>query len=209
MRIALISDIHGNYPALLAVLCDIAREQCDRIVCLGDLVDGGAQSIEVVRLIRERGILAVLGNHDEFPNTELPPAEAEYLRSLPESLVDGAVIYTHTSPRDKSKKDKINNEIEAWNVFEDKAAQAYRRIFVGDLHVPLIYGQKNAVKFSATLYPVVYDAPFQFAADDRYIVCVGAVGYSRDRYDWSRYAIFDDERDTIEFKAPVETGLKF
>ena len=131
------------------------------------------------------------------------------LRSLPESLVEEAVIYTHTSPRENSKKDKITNEIEAWNVFEDEAAFAYRRIFVGDLHVPLIYGQKCAAQFSASLYPIAYDAPFQFAADDRYIVCVGAIGYSRDQYDWSRYTIFDDERDTIEFKAPTETGLSF
>ena len=40
-RTASISDIHGNYDGLLAVLADIARLQCDRILCQGDLVDGG------------------------------------------------------------------------------------------------------------------------------------------------------------------------
>ncbi len=40
-RTAIISDIHGNYDGLLAALEDIKKQNCDRILCLGDIVEGG------------------------------------------------------------------------------------------------------------------------------------------------------------------------
>jgi 3',5'-cyclic AMP phosphodiesterase CpdA len=46
MRIAIISDIHGNLPALDAVLADVAQQQPDRLYCLGDLVGYGASPNE-------------------------------------------------------------------------------------------------------------------------------------------------------------------
>ena len=204
MRTALISDIHGNYPGLMAVLADIERQQCDRILCLGDLVDGGPQSVEVVQCLRDNAIPTVQGNHDEYPNTDLPLGTADYLGQLPESIVEGLVVYTHTSPR--RKKIKISDELEAWNVF---AEVDFRRIFVGDVHIPLLFGQQCSQKVSAISYPIPYDEEFSFAAEDRYIVCVGSVGYSRDAYHWLRYAIFDSERDTITFKAPEGPLLVF
>lgn len=48
MRIAIISDIHGNLPALRAVLNDIESRAIDQIVCLGDLVDFAPWSNEVI-----------------------------------------------------------------------------------------------------------------------------------------------------------------
>ena len=181
MRTAIISDIHGNYAGLQAVLADIKQQQCDHILCLGDLVDGGEQSIEVVQLVRQWAIPVVQGNHDEYPDAPLPSDVRDYLSDLPEAIVDGQTVYTHTSPR--RKKTKIVDVIEAWNVFEEVT---YKRIFVGDLHVPLIFGQQCPDKVSAASYPIPYDEEFQFAPDDRYIVCVGAVGYSRDAYHWLR-----------------------
>ncbi len=204
MRTALISDVHGNYEGLQAALADVEQQGCDRILCLGDLVDGGSQSIEVVQFFREQSISTVQGNHDEYPNTGLPSDVENYLQRLPEAIAEGEVIYTHTSPR--QRKAKISDGVEAWNVFEEVA---YRRIFVGDIHVPLIFGQRCSQAVSATSYAIPYDEEFQFAADDRYIVCVGSIGYSRDAYNWLRYAIFDSKRDTITFKAPEGPVLIF
>ena len=79
MRTAIISDIHGNYDGLQAVLADIESRHYDRVLCLGDLVDGGPQSIEVVRLFQELSIPTVQGNHDQYPNTALPRDIEDYL----------------------------------------------------------------------------------------------------------------------------------
>jgi len=204
MKTALISDIHGNLDGLVAVLADINERQCNRVLCLGDLVDGGPHSAEVVRLVQTQSILCVQGNHDEYPNTPLPPDIEDYLLSLPEAIVEGSVVYTHTSPR--GRKSKISEAVEAWNVFEETE---YTRIFVGDVHVPLLFGRRCGEKVSAASYPIPYDEEFFLDPDDRYLVCPGAVGYSRDGYHWLRYAVYESDRDSITFHAPDGPILRF
>ena len=63
-KLAFISDIHGNYPALKAVLQDIDILNVDKIYCLGDLVGYYSQINEVINTIKQRGIECILGNHD-------------------------------------------------------------------------------------------------------------------------------------------------
>jgi putative phosphoesterase len=66
VRIAIISDIHGNSVALDAVLNDIKKIDVDHIVCLGDAVQGGPQPAEVVARLRELGCPVVMGNADDW-----------------------------------------------------------------------------------------------------------------------------------------------
>ncbi|PTS94273.1 metallophosphatase family protein [Pedobacter sp. HMWF019] len=65
IKIAIFSDVHGNLPALEAVLEDIERKGADQIYCLGDLVDFAPWSNEVIDLIRKHKIPCLMGNHDE------------------------------------------------------------------------------------------------------------------------------------------------
>ena len=65
MRIAIISDIHGNLPALDAVLADLAMQRPDQVYCLGDLVGYGASPNEVTERIRAEAIPTVMGNYDD------------------------------------------------------------------------------------------------------------------------------------------------
>jgi predicted phosphodiesterase len=64
MRVAVISDIHGNLHALEAVLAEIEREDVEEIWCLGDVVGYGARPNECCDLVRERATIALCGNHD-------------------------------------------------------------------------------------------------------------------------------------------------
>ena len=64
MRLALISDIHANLPALQAALNDIAVAGADRIVCLGDIVGYNSQPAECVAVLWRADALCVAGNHD-------------------------------------------------------------------------------------------------------------------------------------------------
>ena len=66
MRIALISDIHGNKVALDAVVADIAAHKIDQIVCLGDVATMGPNPRGVLAELRRLGCTCILGNHDEF-----------------------------------------------------------------------------------------------------------------------------------------------
>ena len=61
-RVAIISDIHGNGVALDAVLADIARDDVDNVICLGDLAAGGPQPDAVISRLRELDCQVVRGN---------------------------------------------------------------------------------------------------------------------------------------------------
>ena len=126
MRVALISDLHGNEVALRAVLDDIARVGIDRLVCLGDVATLGPCPGAVIKILRELGCTCIMGNHDEFlldselirSYTEVPPVVAavdwcrdqidqdalEFLRSFVRSvditLDNGIKLFLfHGSPR--------------------------------------------------------------------------------------------------------------
>jgi putative phosphoesterase len=65
MRIAFISDIHGNFTAFQAVLQDITSQSIDQVICLGDTVTLGPQPLEVLNSLRELNCFYIKGNHDE------------------------------------------------------------------------------------------------------------------------------------------------
>jgi putative phosphoesterase len=66
MRIAVLSDIHGNLSAFEAVLADIHQMAPDLVLHGGDLADGGSSPVEIVDRIRELGWQGVMGNGDEM-----------------------------------------------------------------------------------------------------------------------------------------------
>jgi predicted phosphodiesterase len=77
VRVALLSDMHGNAVAFRAALADLEGVQPDLIVSLGDVAQGGPQPVECVELLRELECPCVFGNSDEFLLTLDLGAEAE------------------------------------------------------------------------------------------------------------------------------------
>ena len=71
MRIAVLSDIHGNLHALDAVLSDVEREDVHEIWCLGDIVGYGADPNDCCARIREQADAVLCGNHDMAVTGEL------------------------------------------------------------------------------------------------------------------------------------------
>ena len=109
------ADIHGNLPALEAVLSHPAARKCGEIISLGDHVNFGPQSRAVHERLRGLGAIMLLGNHEE---RLLRPADAEFdgynwrlMRwtarqmqgadlDLPVDLQRGRVLFTHGTPGD-------------------------------------------------------------------------------------------------------------
>jgi predicted phosphodiesterase len=128
MRIAIVSDIHGNRTAFEAVLADLRQTAPDLIVHGGDLADGGASPVEIVDRIRDLGWPGVVGNTDEMlfrPESlhefasasphlqalfavieEMAAATREalgeerlaWLRDLPRIQIHGPMALVHASP---------------------------------------------------------------------------------------------------------------
>jgi len=74
MRIAVLSDIHANLPALSAILSDLSRRNCSRVYHAGDLIGIGPYPAEVVDVVRDAGMICVQGNHDQLLSTGIPLA---------------------------------------------------------------------------------------------------------------------------------------
>ncbi|MGA0569312.1 metallophosphoesterase family protein [Variovorax sp. VNK109] len=114
-RIAFVSDIHGNLPALEAVVADIARRSVDRIVCLGDNLSGPLLPRETARYLMASGWLVLAGNHerqvldferkgggpsDAYALRQLGPEELAWMRSLkPDAWLSPDVFVCHGTPR--------------------------------------------------------------------------------------------------------------
>jgi len=119
MRLALLSDVHANEPALRAVLADLADEPFDRLVCVGDVVGYGPDPAACLSLVRDRADVCVAGNHDREANTPerysghptagpglehtyetLGDEELAWLDELPERrrLADWSTTVAHSHP---------------------------------------------------------------------------------------------------------------
>jgi diadenosine tetraphosphatase ApaH/serine/threonine PP2A family protein phosphatase len=155
MRLAIITDIHANLPALEAVLENIADASPEEIWCLGDVVGYGAQPDECTALVRDRCSICLVGNHDlavldELDTATFSPAAATAVRWTQENIDDASVEYLaglepengnlevalyHASPRDP---------VWEYVLWPDQAAecirgQARRVSLIGHSHVALYF----------------------------------------------------------------------
>lgn len=110
MRVAALCDVHGNLPALEAVLAEVASLEVDRIVCGGDVVAGPFPRECLDKLVGAEAIF-VRGNADresprapagtwEWIVANLDPLSVAFLSELPQAVALGGVLYCHGSPRD-------------------------------------------------------------------------------------------------------------
>ena len=114
MRVAALCDVHGNLPALEAVLAELPSLEVDRVVCGGDVVSGPFPRECLDRLLDRKAVF-VRGNGDRDPAAvslkeagrfvveQLDPLTLEFLRDLPTAVPLGGVLYCHGSPRDDTE----------------------------------------------------------------------------------------------------------
>lgn len=129
-QIALISDIHGNIPALTAVLEDIKQRGIHRVFCLGDIVGKGPNPDQAVDVIKKNCEISVMGNWDDLMNKDvdfemarwcrvsLGQERMDYLGTLPfsiEFMMSGKFIRLfHASPRSYYER------IQPWDDYEKR-----------------------------------------------------------------------------------------
>lgn len=113
MRIAVISDVHGNSLALDAVLDDVARHGVDAVFCLGDNVSGPVDPAGAAKRLMSLGALSVRGNHDRwtvdlslrgagaidsFARAQLDAKQLAWLAELPATAERNGVFLCHGTP---------------------------------------------------------------------------------------------------------------
>jgi len=160
MRIALVSDIHGNLPALEEVLADTRRRDVTRIVNLGDSLSGPLLPLETARFLMRQDWVQLAGNHerqllefaakggglsDAFAHARLTPAVFDWMKTLKSArALDDEVFLCHGTPRsdvegflDSIDGDHTRPATDA-ELAERCALAAPRVIACGHTHIPRV-----------------------------------------------------------------------
>jgi predicted phosphodiesterase len=155
MRLAILSDIHANLPALEAVLGDVDGAGVAELWCLGDVVGYGAQPDECAELVADRCALCLVGNHDlavlgELDISSFSPAAAAAVRWTQQSARDGTLDFLRRlEPADESRDVALyhaspRDPVWEYVLWPDQAAeciavQAARVSLIGHSHVALFF----------------------------------------------------------------------
>ncbi len=221
MRVAIISDIHGNLEAFLEVLADIDQTGVDTIHCLGDIVGYGPDPEAVVQLLRQKRIPSVMGNHELallsdvyfsrlndstkksllITRSLLTEESIRYLKTLPETVSAHGARLVHGCPPASvtvylyDPSDRMLEKL--FNAF------AERICFVGHTHNLALFRFDGSEVSRATLT----EGFMQLVPNARYIVNVGSVGQPRDRQNKNaKYVVWDTEQHTIEVRFVAYTA---
>ena len=205
MRLAIFSDIHGNLPALEAVLDDVHGQSFDGVYCLGDLVGYGASPNEVTERIRNEGISTVMGNYDDGVGYDRDDCGCAYReeddrargqRSLEwtreQTTSDNKAFLRSLQPEIRFDADgkrvllvhgsprKLNEYL-----FEDRPLSSFQRLAASSHADVIVFGHTHK--------------PYTKLVDDVLFVNVGSVGKPKDG-DWRAcYATVDVSGPTATF----------
>ncbi len=211
MRRAILSDIHGNLEALVTVLADIKAQDCQQIVCLGDIVGYGPDPQKCIDIVKEFDA-CILGNHDlaalfdpeGFSNaaeqailwtrkqieTGGTPEECyrrlEFLAHLPRTRREGNLLFVHGSVRNPVNEYVFPEDVFNRRKMEKLFSLVQRACFQGHTHVPGVFTSEMTF-----LKPEDIDYKYRLS-DDKAMINVGSVGQPRDGNWRSCYVILDD-----------------
>jgi diadenosine tetraphosphatase ApaH/serine/threonine PP2A family protein phosphatase len=221
MRIALISDIHANLPALEACLSAAERLEAGGLAFLGDFVGYGPDPeavIERVRPLVDAGAVAVLGNHDLAvlkPSSDMNPVAAEaiawtrrrlseeaksFLARLPFEIRSGDVLFVHADASDPAAWYYVTDAETARASIMGSTASV---TFCGHVHVPAVYCLSATGKMTA--HAPVMGVATPLLAQRKWLAVLGSAGQPRDGNPAASFAIYDTAARMLTYhRAPYD-----
>ena len=193
MRIAIVSDIHGNRHAFEAVLDDIELSECQEMWCLGDLVGYGAEPDACVELARRHAAISLAGNHDlgvvgslpleqfskgaalaaQWTQDTITDETRDYLLALEPLKLDEQVGLYHASPRDPIWE-YVLSSLQADLCLD---TQKHRICLIGHSHVALSFTRSPGQPASGQTRGPGEELDL---AEGEWLVNPGSVGQPRD-----------------------------
>lgn len=212
MKIAVLSDIHGNLEALEAVVTELKRSDVDHVVVLGDLVGYGPDPEKVVKRVIKEGYQSVLGNHEaalssardrgwmNFQTKEnnekteqlLSRECLEYCAGLPSSVVFENGRFVHGCPPDSVLQ--YLNMISDVEIVKLLNAATENFNFVGHTHkLELVWAEAGEVKREK-----LKEGFKKLDSGKKYLINCGSVGQPRDGNRKAKYLVWDSDKSCIE-----------
>ena len=212
MRLAVLSDIHGNLEALHRVLADADAQQAEHMVCLGDCIGYGPEPEAVIREIRGRSIPAITGNHEmvvqdrihlkwfnfmarrslEKTLAMLSADSLACIRALPFSRSINESRFVHGFPPDSARTYLF--EVSDSQLRQTFETMVERICFVGHTHDLELIGYDGSLMERRPLNEGIT----RLSPDGRYLVNVGSVGQPRDGTSHAKYVIWDSDEARLE-----------
>jgi predicted phosphodiesterase len=214
MRIAVLSDIHGNMEAFEQVLADVEASGVDKIISLGDNIGYGPESERVISVLRDRNIPSVMGNHElavadpNYLNWFNPVARRslektldmlsdlsiEFSSNLEPYLTCDNCRFVHGFPPDSITTYLF--EISENGFFEIMKRMTENICFIGHTH-NLEIADFDGVRVERG---ILTEGLHHLHTDRKYIINIGSVGQPRDGNNRAKYIIWDTSAHTIEVK---------
>lgn len=208
MRIAVLSDIHANLPALRAVLDDVARQGVDRTVHLGDLVGDAPFPNEVVEAIRSHGLSGVRGPFDEAVG--FGPGEAS--ARTDSEAAERSLLWTRENTRAENRRFLATLPFDLHIEVEDRTIHLFHAHPAGidrtlppdappaDLAAAVEASGASILVFGGT------HLPYHTVVRDRHLVNAGSVGRPLDGDVRAAYAILavDGTIDVLFRRVPYD-----
>jgi predicted phosphodiesterase len=223
MRVAVISDIHSNLPALEAVLSDVGKSDPDQVWCLGDVVGYGAHPDACTKLVAEVVEVCLAGNHDLVVSGELDvryfamsagaaarwtlkhvqQSTRDFLAGLsPLGQMAGVGLY-HASPRDPVWEYVLSIS----QAGECLDVQQQRVCLIGHSHVACYFARNGG----ETIGEQALDGAQLAMAEGEWLVNPGSVGQPRDGDPRAAYLMLDTDTWTATFRRveyPIDEAAK-
>ena len=193
MRIALLTDVHGNLPAFQAVLADVEDASVEEVWCLGDLVGYGAQPDQCVELARDHCDLSLAGNHDlvvtgDIPIEDFSSTAATAARWTQETISEEALAYLRAlEPADPSREPALYHAsprdpvweyvLSTWQADECMELMEARVGAVGHSHVALWFMRDESGQVTGATAEAGLELDLSAG---RWLVNPGGVGQPRD-----------------------------
>jgi diadenosine tetraphosphatase ApaH/serine/threonine PP2A family protein phosphatase len=216
MRIAAITDIHANLPALEAVTGAIDASGVDEIWCLGDVIGYGAEPDQCADLVRERCAVCLVGNHDlavlgaldvaafseaaaagvAWTRQNVAERTLAMLRELaPEAIREDIALY-HASPRDPVWEYVLSAE-QADACFD---AQGARIAMIGHSHVSLFFSRPQDAELGEEIRGAQASDDTLLDLDaGQWLINPGSVGQPRDGDPRAAWLELDTGAQTARF----------
>lgn len=215
MKLAILSDIHGNWDALDAVLRDADSEGAAEFFCLGDAIGYGAEPNRVIETLQQRQIPSVLGNHElavldpdylawfnpvartslETTAQWLTEDSRRYIAAMPRSRVLYDCLFVHGFPPDSVTTYRF--EVSPEERLRVMKTLDSRICFIGHTHDLNLMVVENDRIESIPLGPETVALKPESV---RYLINIGSVGQPRDGDNRAKYAVFDTSGCSLEIR---------
>ena len=205
MRIACLSDVHGNYLSLQKALSFIDAQTVDKIIFLGDAI-GYFPSLKVLDILRERGdIVCICGNHDDV-------VLSKSISEKSENVYHHQMVLDQITPAYESQVQEWHDYYSDHNAvfFHGGPSDHQNQYIYPDTDLFKIYqpikGMSGAIKICVSGHT---HRPFVKMYEDMMFVNAGSVGLPRDFGTYGAFAIIDTHNITADiYRFDVEGDLK-